>query len=38
MARQDGGCAFLGCLLVILSLLFWYEVAQLACHYAFGLE
>ena len=38
MATQDSGCTFLGCLLVVPSLLFWYAVAVVVFRYAFGID
>ncbi len=38
MASRDGGCAFLGCLIVIPNLLFWYWVLVLIFRYTFGIE
>lgn len=38
MASQDRGCAFLGCLLLVPSLFFWYVVAVVVFRYAFGIE
>jgi hypothetical protein len=38
MASQDSGCGFVGCLLLVPSLLFWYVAAVVVFRYAFGIE